>query len=351
MLIMGIVSMMNSIPLSIRTIYDYSRRYTGFTPRGDPELTPKIAERIAKESPVKLGRVLTARGSETVVKSIVGKWPFVVLALAPDDMRYYLDQMGAATVDGRLPQPGKPEAIISDPVARNLGLRVGMSLLGPQNTEGYSPYEVKIVGIARTPKWVMLAPIDYYRQHHFPPIDVLLAFANDPADQAKFDAWALAAFKGDRTRVFAYAQLDKDTNEMFKILYKILNVVIGTLVLVITVMMGMLMNIYQSQRIQEFGLLQALGYTRSQLLSRVLIEAIFVVIGGWMLGLACAYGLLNVVKRVLMDPQAFSLGTFDRVAILYTVPVPIAIFAAALLTVWLRFRRFDPVGVVERRLV
>jgi putative ABC transport system permease protein/lipoprotein-releasing system permease protein len=52
-----------------------------------------------------------------------------------------------------------------------------------------------------------------------------------------------------------------------------------------------------------------------------------------------------------MDPQAFSLGTFDRVAILYTVPVPIAIFAAALLTVWLRFRRFDPVGVVERRLV
>jgi putative ABC transport system permease protein/lipoprotein-releasing system permease protein len=35
----------------------------------------------------------------------------------------------------------------------------------------------------------------------------------------------------------------------------------------------------------------------------------------------------------------------------YTLPVPIAIMVAAFTTIYLRFRRFDPVSVVERRLV
>jgi hypothetical protein len=64
---------------------------------------------------------------------------------------------------------------------------------------------------------------------------------------------------------------------MFSILYRILDVVIGTLVLVITFMMGMLMNIYQSQRLVEFGLLQAIGYTKKQLFARVFAETAIVI--------------------------------------------------------------------------
>jgi putative ABC transport system permease protein/lipoprotein-releasing system permease protein len=68
-------------------------------------------------------------------------------------------------------------------------------------------------------------------------------------------------------------------------------------------------------------------------------------------GLILAFGLLNVVKITLMDPSAFSIDTLDPVAYTYTIPIPIAIFCAAVLTVWRRFRNFDPVGIVERRLV
>ena len=138
---------------------------------------------------------------------------------------------------------------------------------------------------------------------------------------------------------------------MFKILYSILNVVIGLLVVVITLMMAMLMNIYQSQRLQEFGLLQALGYTRRRLMRRVLLETALVMAGGWALGLLAAFGLLWVVKVILFDPRAFMLNPLDKQAYLYTIPIPIVIFLAATWTISRRFRRFDPVGVVERRLV
>jgi putative ABC transport system permease protein/lipoprotein-releasing system permease protein len=83
----------------------------------------------------------------------------------------------------------------------------------------------------------------------------------------------------------------------------------------------------------------------------VFIETGWVLVAGWLLGVLGAIGLLMAVKVTLMDPNAFALATFDPIAIRYTVPVPIAIAVIGSFTVWARFRRFDPVGVVERRLV
>lgn len=351
LLVVGIVAMMDSIPYSIKVIYSYSKTALGISPRWDPTQTPKLKSIIEKECPVPIERLVVCRAAGGQVKSIVGKWPFVVLGLEQKDMHYYLARLRADKIVGRLPAPGKAEALVSEPVARNRGLKIGSDLLSPTDSDNYSPFHVKVVGIAQTTEWIMVTDVEYLREFQFPAINFLLVFAPTMEQQGQLDRWAEKRFKGMRAQIFAYHLLEKDTNDMFKILYKILDVVIGTLVLVITIMMGMLMNIYQSQRLVEFGLLQALGYTKRQLLRRVTIESLLVIIGGWVLGMIIAFGLLNVVKTTLMDPSAFSIDTLDKTAYLYTVPIPVAIFAAAVLTVWLRFRNFDPVGVVERRLV
>jgi ABC-type lipoprotein release transport system permease subunit len=351
LLIAGIVSMMNSIPLSIRTIYSYSQNLLAISPRGDPDVTQKIVERVQAGSPVEIDRIAVCRASGAQVRSIVGKWRFVVLGLEQKDMRYYLERLGVQRVDGRLPEPGAPEALISQPVARNLNLELGDVLLGPDQQDNYSPQEVRVVGIARTDQWLMVNDIDYQRAKHFPPIDNVLVFAKNLDDQQALDAWAEEEFKTERAQVFTFSMLERETREMFSILYRILDVVIATLVLVITIMMGMLINIYQSQRLVEFGLLQALGYTKRQLIGRVLKESALVVTFGWLMGIGFAYLMLLIVKRTLMDPNAFYIATADLVALQYTVPIPAAIMIVAAATVILRFRRFDPVGVVERRLL
>lgn len=351
LLVAGVISMMNSIPYSIRTIYSYSKECLGLSPRGDPTMTMKIVEEVQKHSPVELERTVICRASSTQVKSIVGKWPFLMLGLKREDMEYYLRRQGSKGLEGRLPKPGAPEAVISKPIAENLNLGIGDTVQGPEENESYSPQEVKVVGIADTDRWLMANSIEYQRENHFPPIDLAMVFAKNLDDQSKLDHWADKRFKGERAQVWVYHQIEKNTREMFETLYQVLNVVIGTLVLVITFMMGMLMNIYQSQRLVEFGLLQAIGYTKSQLLKRVISEAVAVVIIGWVLGVILAFGLLNVAKKVLMDPNAYALDTRDVVAFSYTIPIPIAILIVAVATVVLRFRKFDPVGIVERRLV
>lgn len=351
MLVCGIIALINSIPDSIRNVYSYSKEVLGVTPRGDPTMTGHYVNLVKKGTPVPIERVMICRASPTEVKSIVGNWPFLMLGLSQGDMRWYLERQGSKGIQGRLPRAGKPEALVSRPVALNLKLKLGSIVQGPKLDDSYSPKPVKVVGIANTDRWLMLNSIEYQRAYHFPPIDFAMIAARNLHDQSILDRWAENRFKGEHVQMWAYHQIDKRTREMFATLYTILDVVILTLAIVITIMMGMLMNIYQSQRLVEFGLLQAIGYTKRQLVRRVTLESIAVVAWGWLFGLFAAFLLLVLAKLVLMDPNAYALNLFDPVAYAYTLPLPIAIMLVAIGTVWLRFRRFDPVAVVERRLV
>ena len=351
LLVCGIISLINSIPLSIRVIYSYNREFLGVSPRGDPTQTLNIVAEIKKNSPVPIEKIVVCRAAGSQVKSIVGKWPFVVMGIPVPDMEWYLRRQHSRGIDGRLPVAGAPEALVSKPVAQNLGLKIGSVVLSPDENESYSPKHVKVVGISDTERWLMFTSVDYIRAHHLPPVDLAMVFARNLDDQSKLDHWAEEHFKGKRAQMWAFHQIEKNTREMFATLYQIINVIIGALALVITFMMGMLMNIYQSQRLVEFGLLQAIGYTRKQLLRRVMLESVLVVVVGWMLGIFGGYALLNVAQKLMMEPKAYALDPRDPVAYLYTVPVPFAILLVAVATVYLRFRSFDPVSVVERRLV
>lgn len=351
MLVQSIIALINSIPLSIRTIYRYTDQFLGVSPRLDPTLTPSLVADLTKNPPVPIERVILVRISSSQVKSIVGKWPFVVMGFDDKDLDYYLNRQGTTGIEGRRPKQGEAEMMVSAPVARNLNLKIGDTVLKPDDSENFARTPVKLVGIIQSDRWMMITNKQYFVDTQPIPIDFALIFAKNPADQAKYDLWADKKMKGKFAQLIDYGKIEKQSREMFEVLYKIIDAVILILVLVISIMMGMLMNIYQTQRLVEFGLLQAIGLTKRQLLKRALAESVIVIIGGWAIGLIVSRVLLIGLKRSLMDPHAFYLDIADPMAIGYTIPVPVAILLLAIGTIWMRFRNFDPVAVVERRIV
>ncbi|HXH62088.1 MAG TPA: ABC transporter permease [Fimbriimonadaceae bacterium] len=351
MLISGIVALMDSIPLSVKTVYSYAQYELGVSPRGDEKVLDDFRETVRESAPVPIDRVIVCRASSAMVDSIVGKWPFVVFGFEQGDMRYYINKLNGGKVIGRFPEVGAPEAMVSRPVATNLNLKVGSTLLSPDDPDSYSPMPVKVTGIVDTDQWIMFVPIEYHRLYHFPPVDGLLVFAKNLKDQHTLDSWALKTFKGGRTRLYAYQEVQKETDQAFRTLFAIVNVVIASLVAVLTIIMGMLFNIYQSQRVQEFGLLQALGYPRGAILRRILAETAIVLLGSWILAVFIAVGLLVLIKVQMFDPRAYAINATSATNFLYSVPVPIMIFIVAAFDVVLRLKKFDPVRVVERRLV
>ena len=350
MLIAGMVAVMNSIPLSVSTVYSYSKHYLGVTPRGDQSQVDEIRERIEAGSPVEIDRIMTCRVASSSISSIVGGWPFVILGLEQEDLDYYAQRLGGSTLSGRYPRAGEAEAVVSRPVAKNLGLELGDALMAPTKPDSYSPNEVVVVGIVDSEEWMMVTSVEYLRDHHFPPVDALLVFARELRGQSELDQWAVEEFKGSSARIYSFLELERETQESFSTLYLILNIVVLSLVVVITTMMGMLINMYQAQRVQEVGLLQAIGFSKARLLRRVLAETTIVLIGSWFVGLAMAMGLLYGLKAQIFDPKAYAIQVFDVGPYLYTLPVPLMIFVVAVVDLYVRFRRFDPVTVVERRL-
>ncbi|MGI8922883.1 MAG: ABC transporter permease [Fimbriimonadales bacterium] len=350
LLIAGVVTVMNSIPLSIRTVYSFSRFMTGVTPRGDAAFLPELRAHFDK-SPAPIERMVSCRTVGVNVKSIVGPWPFVLYGFHKRDIDYAVGKFQLGSLRGRLPASGEPEVVITEPLTRNLDLKLGDSILGPKDEKNYSPYNVKVVGIFDSKEWFAFSSYEYVAANHFPPIDVLMLFAKNQTEQRRLDAWTETSLKGQKAVTFTYPTIEKDTRETFQVLFKILNIVIGLLVLVITIMMGMLINIFLSQRIVEFGLLQAIGFTRRFLIRRAILESIIFVVSGWLLGAGLVFALLSIIKATLMDPRAYSLNPYDPRAYAYTLSIPLVILLAAAFTVWFRFRHFDPISVVERRVV
>lgn len=350
LLIAGIVAIMNSIPLSVKKVYGYSRHLTGLTPRGDALLVPKLMEQM-KAAPVPIEREVVCRTQIFNVNTIVGPWPFVMHGLQPGDMEYVASKLKLGNLVGRLAESGKGEAVITRPLASNLNLNIGDTILSPDDDKNYSRVETRVVGIYETAEWFAFTSYEFLSLTVFPPIDVVLYFTADEGMQRKLDAWAEEKFKGTPANVYTYGHVEEESAASLRILFRILNLVIALLVIVIAIMMIMMVNLFFAQRVTEFGLLQALGFSKSRLVRRALAESWIVVATGWVCGVALSLLLLLSVRAVVMAPRGFYIDPFDLHAYIYTLPVPIVVMAASTLTIYARFRKFDPIAVVERRIV
>jgi len=253
--------------------------------------------------------------------------------------------------EGRYPRSSEAGVALSEPLMRNKNLKLGDVVLSPLIPDQYAPVPVRVVGVLKGDTWLAIGSLEFIRDHFFPPTRNLLIFASEPRYQPRLDAWLRQAFKGEQARVWTYAELQEETHRAFKNLYFITGIVVVVVAVMLATMTGLLANIYFQQRLVEFGLLQAIGFTRRSLLARVSIETITVVALGWVLGVVSTIGVLLWAKVRIMEPRGLYLEPFDPIAYYYTLPVPLMVLAFALFTIGWRLRTFDPVAIVERRIV
>lgn len=348
-LIAGIVALLDSIGLTVRTVYGYNRYFAAVVPRGARRLDPQL-ERTVRSAPG-LHEVWDTRAAVMMVKTIVGKLPFAVIGLKEKDVPKALDRLGLRLGEGQLPSPGAAEIALSEPIVRNLHLRIGDTVLTPDDPDNYSPVPVTLTGILAGKEWFALTSYEFIQANYLLSVDSMALLARTSADQPRLDAWIWDTLKNTESRVWIYREIERETDDAFRTLNLIVNVCIAVLVCIIAIMMGLLANIYFTQRMVEFGLLQAIGFTRLQLLLRVSTETVLMVVVGWLVGLGFAYVGLLFAEKYLTLPRGLVLDTTSRRAYLSTVPVPVVICLFAILTIVWRLRKFDPVAIVERRLV
>ncbi|CUU01468.1 lipoprotein-releasing system permease protein [Armatimonadetes bacterium GBS] len=345
----SVVALLNSIDRTILKIYDYNRYFAAISPRGSDRLKPELIARI-QQAPY------YATHFETVVcfmnaETIVGKMPFVVFGLKQEHIEPLVSRCRLKIKEGRYPQPNQPEVALSEPLMRNKKLKLGDVVLSPFIPDQYAPVPVRVVGVLEGDTWLAISSYEFIRNHFFAPVRNLIIFATDVRFQPRLDKWLRETLRGEQARVWTYAELQEETHKAFQNLYFITGVVVVVVAFMLATMTGLLANIYFQQRLVEFGLLQAIGYTRRELLFRVSTETIVVVVLGWVVGVLVALGVLFWAKTAVMEPRGLYMEPLDPIAYRYTLPVPLMVLTFALATIGWRLRTFDPVAIVERRIV
>jgi hypothetical protein len=346
-LVASVVTLVNSIDLTVMTMYGYQRHFSAITPRNALVVSPEIAA-VARADERVVG-FYTTRPAFTVVKTIFGKMPFVIFGLKPAARKELMARCGLSLKTGRMPEEGQAEVVLHEDIARNRRLKLGGIVLEPKSEDSYAAVPTRLVGTFQGPVWLAMTS-ESFIQANFPvsPLGYVIV-ARSETEQRSLDRALAKKLDKSRCRLWTYSSLVRDTRDALSSLYLIMNVVITIIILSIAFLTGMLANIYFMQRLPEFATLAAIGYQRHGLLRRALAETGLLCIFGWALGSLLTIGILIGIQETIMRPRGLLLQPFDISAYRYTIPLPVAICIFAIWPISRKLRTLDPVSIIERR--
>ncbi len=357
-LIAGVTVLANAIDLTVRTIYRYTEYFTYVLPQQRFREVPE-AQRLIVQSDPRVERTMEGAFFLCNIKTVMGRLPFVVLGVPEDDRDYLMQRMETPLIAGRLPAEGMPEAVLSEPMVENKKLKLGDNVVSPTEVGGMAtaaPVPVKLVGILKGPVWVGFTSRSFCTSYFLlNPRCTLYTWKDvnqrDALNRAMMPVTDKSKGKlsPNEVQLLSKENLITEVRESLESLYLIMGVVTAAVIFAITLMSGMLANIYFTQRLSEFGVLAAIGYSRPSLIGRVLAETALLNVAGWIVGAASTALLMRFLGESVFRSRGLFLDPFDLDAYAHTIPVPICITLFSVVTIAYRLVKLDPVTIIERR--
>ncbi|MDR3707291.1 MAG: ABC transporter permease [Capsulimonadaceae bacterium] len=349
-LVASVVTIVDSVDLTVTTVYNYTRVLTVVIPqRSSLAIDPDDRNRIAGIPGV--DRIIDGSGFFMSLNTVFGATPFLVMAVTDSSRNYILQRANDHLSAGRMPVPGAAEAVLSDGIVRNKRLRIGDVVAGPDDQGGLAgcPLPVRLVGIVTGPTWIAFttpefanAAMPLFPRH-------LIVTAKDQDALPAISSRMLAVVNRSKVQVLSYRTLVEQIRTTLDSMYLIMSLVNAMVILVVALMSGMLSNIYFTQRLTEFALLSAIGIRRSTLLWHAVSETAVVTSIGWLAGMIVTWILMALMKESVFERRGMLINPHDVMALAYTVPIPFIITAFAMATIFIRLAKLDPVTIIERR--
>jgi len=357
-LIASVVTVVNSIDLTVLTIYNYTKVFTPVIPRiaaalpgeGVVRVPADIQTQIKKTPGVE--RTIETSGFFFNINTVFGPFPFVCFGVTDDNRDYLLKRAGDSLLPGgRMPRPGRPEAVISEGLARNKKVKVGDVIASPLDTGTLvaAPAKITLVGILKGPTWMAFTSKQFTDESLAAVPRSLLVTTTDPAQQGRVGDKLFDTLDKFQVQVLSFNNLVKTLRNSLASMYLIMHLVNGTVIFVVALMAGMLSNIYFTQRISEFAVLAAIGLRRSTLVWHAVSETAILTTLGWLLGVAINYGALSAMKGSVFEPRGMLIDPGDPLSYFNTLPIPVFITLFAVATISYRLAKLDPVTIIERR--
>jgi ABC-type lipoprotein release transport system permease subunit len=279
-----------------------------------------------------------------------------LLGLMEADVTYLLERVAATVKEGRVPQPGSAELVLSEDIANILDVQVGDNYV-VTSFEFYrgmdappEPTAFEVVGILDSHFYVGIVPLEFLDKHEqyrqFPARYLVVA---QEGREAIVDGFLRSEILSLETGVMTSQMLserilDEALPGLVMMLPVVLIVAIGFSLVIVVV--NQLAN---ARRLPEFGILHATGRSKRWLVRRLTLETTTLALAGWAVGIGLSSVGLHLLKVTVFAAQGHDLNYVAWLPIVLSMPIPAAIAGSTFLAVRRTLTRLDPVAIVERR--
>jgi ABC-type lipoprotein release transport system permease subunit len=166
--------------------------------------------------------------------------------------------------------------------------------------------------------------------------------------KGEVDEFLETEIASSRAMVATHHLLSEKAMGLSVFFYLIFGIVDVVGAVVVALVVGVINQISQTQRLEEFGVLNALGYSQGRLVRRLSLEAVGMTGMGWLGGLALSWLLFAVLKGSFYEPRGLVLSLAHLTPIWFSLPIPLVTAFVMALSSRRTFARLDAVAIVER---
>ncbi len=320
--------------------------YTSITPKGaliDPELVDSIRRWDCVNRVIPW--VFQYINYNCIISGETGTRVFTVYT---SNMSELMSLLNVRLTEGRLPNPDSKEIAVHHLLAKNKGISVGDSIGSHIDRNEALKGNYRIVGLLDGKSIVSFTCIEKWMED------------NEVYDPFRFGIIILPA-KGrmqemnKRLEYLPLMDLELRTTDIVKDnsyqstkgFIMILNVINLVVILIVSLCVGFLTYIYMYQRRREFGLLNAMGYTRQEVLLRSCLEISILCFIGFLCGVLAAVLFGAIIDGLLFSPRGQIIRLWNLSFFIKTVCVPLFAALFSIIPVWRLLAGLDPVSILE----
>jgi putative ABC transport system permease protein len=271
-----------------------------------------------------------------------------VFTLYPEDMSEMMSVLDMKLIQGRLPNPEKNEIAIHRLLAKNRALEIGDIIGSHIERDEALRGEYQIVGFVDGKSILSFASLGRWMKDNevYDPYRFGIIILSKPGQFEELNR---------RLEYLPMTDLDLRTLSLVKLrsqdsskgLFVVLNLINLMVILIVSICVGFLTYIYMYQRRGEFGLLNAMGYTRQEVLARSFKEIIILCFLGFIFGVFLSITSGAILHYALFYPRGQIIRLWDLDYLLKTGCIPLFATLFSMIPVWRLLVGLDPVSILE----
>lgn len=267
-----------------------------------------------------------------------------------EDRDYFMKKLGIKLVEGNLPEEGKNEIAVNKDIAKNRHLKIGDKVGDGVNRFDSIPGVYKITGLLDSEPTISLlsANDSIYPGYKNEQMILKMGFYVFPKDgkKAAMDTY-MESLPQSKADISTMSIVSKDFERNLGSL-KVIDVISILAIVVMVVTVGSSKYAQYINRKEELGLLNAVGYNKSQILIRTSKEVIIVNLLGFIFGAALGIIMSYVLAGGLWEPVGAKGFLYTTKGFIEGALVPLFTILFSIIPINNLINKLDPIKMIEK---